>query len=52
MLTLYSPYFADHYGRKVPIIIGCFIEFIGTMIGTFSNGTGSTLTGMSVANMF
>lgn len=35
------PFFADHYGRKCPIIIGCAIEAIGALIGTFANGTGS-----------
>ncbi|KAF6799584.1 hypothetical protein CSOJ01_12397 [Colletotrichum sojae] len=27
------PFFADNYGRKAPIIIGCVIETIGALIG-------------------
>lgn len=38
---LHRPFFADRCGRKVPIMIGCVIEFIGTFIGAFSNSTGS-----------
>lgn len=35
------PYFADTYGRKAPIIIGCITEAIGVLLGAFANGQGS-----------
>lgn len=35
------PFFADTYGRKTPIIIGCVVETIGAFIGAFSNGYAS-----------
>ncbi|KAI8204043.1 Lactose permease [Colletotrichum sp. SAR 10_65] len=39
------PFFADNYGRKVPIIIGCVIETIGAFIGAFSSGQGMYMAG-------
>ncbi|KAL0942047.1 uncharacterized protein CTRU02_204810 [Colletotrichum truncatum] len=39
------PWFADNYGRKVPIIIGCVIEVIGAFIGTFSSSQGMYMAG-------
>ncbi|KAK7700705.1 hypothetical protein SLS64_010849 [Diaporthe eres] len=39
------PFFADTYGRKTPIIIGCVVEAIGAFIGAFSNGYGMYMAG-------
>ncbi|KAK1687365.1 sugar transporter [Colletotrichum godetiae] len=39
------PYFADKYGRKMPIIIGCVIETIGAFIGALSNSEGMYMAG-------
>ncbi|KAF5510520.1 Lactose permease [Colletotrichum siamense] len=39
------PFFADNYGRKVPIIIGCVIETIGAFIGAFSSSQGMYMAG-------
>lgn len=39
--NLHRPFFADTYGRKTPIIIGCVVEAIGAFIGAFSNGYAS-----------
>ncbi|KAF9870895.1 hypothetical protein CkaCkLH20_11567 [Colletotrichum karsti] len=39
------PYFADTYGRKVPIIIGCIIETIGALIGAFSSSQAMYMAG-------
>lgn len=40
-----SPFFADRYGRRCPIIIGCIIETAGALLGTFSTGYGTYLAG-------
>lgn len=36
-----SPYMADHFGRKVPIITGCLIMILGAFLSAFTNGDGS-----------
>lgn len=40
-----SPFFADRYGRRCPIIIGCIIETAGALLGALSNGYGTYLAG-------
>lgn len=32
-----SPFFADRYGRRCPIVIGCVIETVGALLGAFAN---------------
>jgi MFS family permease len=36
-----TPYIADHYGRKVAIIIGCCFMVLGGCLTAFCNGYGS-----------
>lgn len=35
------PFFADNYGRKMPILIGNVIEITGALMSAFANGQGS-----------
>lgn len=35
------PFFADNYGRKMPILIGNVIEITGALLSAFANGKGS-----------
>lgn len=39
---LYSPYMADRWGRKLPIIIGCLLMIMGGFLGAFCKDYGST----------
>jgi sugar porter (SP) family MFS transporter len=41
----FAPYLCDHYGRKVPIAIGCLIMILGAFLSAFCNGTGMYLGG-------
>ncbi|KKY31515.1 putative mfs hexose [Diaporthe ampelina] len=41
--NLHRPFFADTYGRKTSIIIGCVGEAICAFIDAFSNGYGSCI---------
>lgn len=36
-----SPYMADHFGRKIPIAVGCLIMILGAFLSGFTNGDGS-----------
>jgi MFS family permease len=33
---------ADHFGRKLPIAIGCLIMILGAFLSAFTDGFGST----------
>ncbi|KAI6779244.1 uncharacterized protein J7T54_007771 [Emericellopsis cladophorae] len=41
----FAPYLADHFGRKVPIALGCLIMVLGAFLSTFTNGMGMYLGG-------
>jgi MFS family permease len=32
---------ADHFGRKIPIAVGCLIMILGAFLSGFTNGDGS-----------
>ena len=36
-----SPFMADHFGRKIPIAVGCLIMILGAFLSAFTNGDGS-----------
>lgn len=37
-----SPFMADHFGRKIPITVGCLVMILGAFLSAFTNGFGST----------
>lgn len=41
ILTAYSPYVADHYGRKTAIVTGCLFMVLGGCLTAFANGYNS-----------
>lgn len=41
-LTEFRPIICDHFGRKLPIILGCAIMILGAFLGAFTDGYGST----------
>lgn len=36
-----TPYVADHYGRKLAIVVGCLFMILGGCLSAFCNGYGS-----------
>ncbi|KFY75782.1 hypothetical protein V499_04254 [Pseudogymnoascus sp. VKM F-103] len=40
-----APFMADHFGRKVPIAVGCIIMIVGAFLSAFTNGYGMYLGG-------
>ncbi|KEY73196.1 hypothetical protein S7711_04162 [Stachybotrys chartarum IBT 7711] len=40
-----APYMADHFGRKIPIAVGCLIMILGAFLSGFTNGDGMYLGG-------
>jgi MFS family permease len=43
---LYSPFIADRWGRKLPIVMGCVLMIFGGLLGAFCKNYGSMLTYM------
>ena len=41
-------FFADGYGRRVCIFVGCFLVIVGTVVQTTSNTTGHFMAGRFV----
>ncbi|KAF4453135.1 hypothetical protein F53441_4132 [Fusarium austroafricanum] len=41
----FAPFMADHFGRKIPIIVGCLIMILGAFLSAFTNGFGMYLGG-------
>ncbi|KAF5573428.1 hexose transporter, partial [Fusarium pseudoanthophilum] len=41
----FAPFMADHFGRKIPIAVGCLIMILGAFISAFTNGFGMYLGG-------
>jgi MFS family permease len=40
-----SPFFADRWGRKLPIFLGCLLMILGGLLGAFCNGYGMYVAG-------
>ncbi|KFY31023.1 hypothetical protein V493_01477 [Pseudogymnoascus sp. VKM F-4281 (FW-2241)] len=40
-----APFLADHFGRKIPIALGCIIMIVGALLSAFTNGYGMYLGG-------
>ncbi|KAH8170415.1 sugar transporter domain-containing protein [Sarocladium implicatum] len=41
----FAPFFADYFGRKIPIAIGCVIMIVGAFLSAFTDGYGMYLGG-------
>ncbi|KAJ4127424.1 hypothetical protein NW754_013611 [Fusarium falciforme] len=41
----FAPFMADHFGRKIPIAVGCLVMILGAFLSAFTNGFGMYLGG-------
>jgi sugar porter (SP) family MFS transporter len=41
----FAPFLADHFGRKIPIAVGCLIMILGACLSAFTNGDGMYIGG-------